>query len=198
LKHANGRIHCAGSEMATSPKISRSRVDSLPQKAPVTTKSNGSTKPSRMSSPMKFAECCTAKPLPPPSYLFCLVPSGQLSHTVYMIALVAFIHSCIHAFTPRYFCEFTHLCVHKAHAYTTSIHTWLHQLPRVYSGSIPFGSVLDHFKWRVPTNKQLEPFQKCHPQCVWSRGVTNQSFQVASFNKRTTCNPYAHQECHPQ
>ena len=29
--------------------------------------------------------------------------------------------------------------------------------------------------------------QKCHPQCVWSRDVTNQSFQVASPNNRTTC-----------
>jgi len=29
--------------------------------------------------------------------------------------------------------------------------------------------------------------QKCHPQCVWSRDVTNQSFQVAGPNNRTTC-----------
>ena len=29
--------------------------------------------------------------------------------------------------------------------------------------------------------------QKCHTQCVWSRDVTNQSFQVASLNNRTTC-----------
>ena len=29
--------------------------------------------------------------------------------------------------------------------------------------------------------------QKCHPQCVWSRDVTNQSFQVAGRNNRTTC-----------
>ena len=29
--------------------------------------------------------------------------------------------------------------------------------------------------------------QKCHPQCVWSRDVTNQSFQVASPNNRTVC-----------
>jgi hypothetical protein len=35
-------------------------------------------------------------------------------------------------------------------------------------------------------------------QCVWSRDVTNQSFQVTSSNKRTTCNPYFRQECHPQ
>jgi len=29
--------------------------------------------------------------------------------------------------------------------------------------------------------------QKCHPQCVWSRDVTNQSFQGAGPNNRTTC-----------
>jgi len=29
--------------------------------------------------------------------------------------------------------------------------------------------------------------QNCHPQCVWSRDVTNQSFQVASPNNRTIC-----------
>ena len=29
--------------------------------------------------------------------------------------------------------------------------------------------------------------QKCHPQCVWSRDVTNQSFQVGGPNNRTTC-----------
>jgi len=28
--------------------------------------------------------------------------------------------------------------------------------------------------------------QKCHPQCVWSRDVTNQSFQGANPNNRTT------------
>ena len=29
--------------------------------------------------------------------------------------------------------------------------------------------------------------QKCHPQCVGSRDVTNQSFQVTGPNNRTTC-----------
>jgi len=37
LKRVDGRIHYAGSEMATFSKIPRSRVDFLPQKAPVTT-----------------------------------------------------------------------------------------------------------------------------------------------------------------
>jgi len=32
---------------------------------------------------------------------------------------------------------------------------------------------LYNFKWQVPTNEQLKPFQKCHPRSVWSRDVTN-------------------------
>jgi len=34
--------------------------------------------------------------------------------------------------------------------------------------------LINHFKWQVPKNEQLEPFQKCHPQYVWFRDVTNQ------------------------
>jgi len=35
-------------------------------------------------------------------------------------------------------------------------------------------ALINHFKWQVPTNEQLEPFQKCHPQGIWSGDVTNQ------------------------
>jgi len=44
-------------------------------------------------------------------------------------------------------------------------------------------SLINYLKWKVPTNEQLEPFQKCHPQCVWSRDVTNQTFQVENSTK---------------
>jgi len=78
-------------------------------------------------------------------------------------------------------------------------------------------SLINNFRWQVLTNQHLEPFQKFHPKCVWSRDVTNQTYakwqvltneqlaftiylfilcQVASSNKRTTCNPYFHQKCH--
>ena len=173
--------------MATSSKISRSRVDSLPPRkhqlllCTELTISNGSTKPSRMSFPMKFAECCTAKLLPSPSYLFCLVPSSHLSHTVYMTVQVAFIHSCIHSsiFSWIYtFMRTQRICIYNINSHMVA--SIAHSLFRQYSS----GSVLDHFKWQVPTNEQLEPFQKCHTQCVWSRDVTNQSFQVATPNKR--------------
>jgi len=69
-------------------------------------------------SPRKFAECLHCDVSPPPSYLFCLVPSSHLSYTVYMIVQVTFIHSCIHASTHQYFHVFTHSSVHNAHAYT--------------------------------------------------------------------------------
>jgi len=163
--------------------------------------SNGLTKPSRMSSSMKIAECCTVKPLPSPSFLFCFVPSSHLSHTIYMIVQVAFIHSCIHASTHQYFCEFTHSCVHNAHAYTTSSHTWLRQSPIVSSNKrttrtlSKVSSLVDlvkrcHWsclKWQVPTNEQLKLFQKCHPQWVWFRDVTN---QMSSYQFQPTKNLY--------
>jgi len=34
------------------------------------------------------------------------------------------------------------------------------------SVSGPEMSLINHFKWQVPTNEQLQPFQKCHPQWV--------------------------------
>jgi len=53
-----------------------------------------------------------------------LVPSSYLSHTVYLIVQVTFIHSCIHASTHQYFHEFTHSSVHNTHIHTQ--HQFIH------------------------------------------------------------------------
>jgi len=76
--------------------------------------------------------------------------------------------------------------------YKMSIHTWLHQSPESCYGRISSKSVFAyHCVKAASSNKRTTCnhhfHQKCHPQCVWSRDVTNQSFQVAGPNNRTTC-----------
>jgi len=81
---------------------------------------------------------CTATSVHPPSYLSCLVSSSSpvtysiYSHTNY---IHTFIHPYIHTSILSYVHIYTHSCVHII--YTTSIHTWLHQSPRVLFGRIP-------------------------------------------------------------
>jgi len=54
--------------------------------------------------------------------------------TCHMQFTWSFIHACIHASKHQYFHTFTHSSVHNAHIHTISIHTWLHQSPRVLFG----------------------------------------------------------------
>jgi len=105
--------------------------------------SNGLTKPSRMSSRIKTAECRTTKPLPSPSFLFCLLPSSHLSHTVYMIVQITFIHSCIHASILSWihtFMRTQRTCIYniESHMFASIAHSRLQQT----NGSNSFKSVI--------------------------------------------------------
>jgi len=55
--------------------------------------------------------------------------------------------------------------------------------------SSPEMSLINHFKWKVPTNEQLEPSQECHPKWVWSRGVTNH-VSSGEFHQTNNLNPF--------
>ena len=95
--------------------------------------------------------------------------------TCHMQFTWSFIHACIHASKHQYFHTFTHSSVHNAHIHTISIHTWLHQSPKVWSGHIssnqssivPSGMsyITDSLrfiflssKWQVLHNGQLEVY----------------------------------------
>jgi len=125
-------------EMATSSKISRSKVDVSPKGKhqlllyTELTISDGLTKPSRMPYLMKIVESHTAKPLPYP--ILHVLSRSIESHTPcgYTIIQVKFIHSCIHIDTFMY--SHIHACTCIC---TTSIYTWLHQSPRVCPDNDP-------------------------------------------------------------
>jgi len=94
----------------------------------------------------------------------------------------SFIHSHHYTLTLSYI---------NAYIYMISIPTWLHQSPKSCSiVSIQFGLYLS--SCHAPSSNKRTAcnhhfHQKCRPQRIWSRDVTDQSFQVAGPNNRTTC-----------
>jgi len=99
-----------------------------------------------------------------------------------------FIHGCIShpefcVAGPLEFGPHSSLCSSDKFQQTNNLNPFKSIIPNVSGQDMP---LINLSKWQVPTNEQLEPFQKCHPQCVWSRDITNQSFRAASSNKRTT------------
>jgi len=93
--------------------------------------------------------------------------------------ILAFMHPHIDTFVN------SHSCVHNAHAYTTSSHTWLHQSLIVCFGSIPsvWSSIISSGKFQQ-TNS-LNPFKSVIPS-DFGQEVSLIMCQVASSNKRTT------------
>jgi len=89
------------------------------------------------------------------TYIFRLVPSSHLSHTV-IRSLKS--NSYIHASTHQYFHVFTHSCVHL-HMHNINLHITASIAQSLFR-QYPFASVLNHFKWRVQTNENLETYQK--------------------------------------
>jgi len=90
-----------------------------------------------ISTPRKFADCLYCAVSPPPilrvlSYsiespvIYSLYDRSSHIHT--------FIHSCIHTSILSYTHTFKH--TQRTHTHTISIHTWLHQSPRVWFGHI--------------------------------------------------------------
>jgi len=149
------------------------------------------------SSPRKFAECLYCN-VTPRSHLtcFCLVSSSSSaicnytvvqSSTVHTVIQITFIHTfiqlCIHTLIPSHI-----------NAYTT--YTWYQFL----NGCISHPNLVSAISLQISlylsschapsSNKRTACnhhfHQKCHPQCVWSRDVTNQSFQVVSPKRGTT------------
>jgi len=99
-----------------------------------------------------------------------------------MIVQIAFIHSCIHASTHRYFREFTHSCVHNAHAYTTSSHT----VASIAHSRLRRTNSLNPFKSVIPVSL----VHRCHQSNVKLPVPTNEQFvftvyQMTSSNKWT-------------
>jgi len=107
----------------------------------------------RLSSPRKIVECCTAKPLHSPSYLFCLVPSSHRSCTIYTIIQVTFIHTIMHP----YISTFIHSYIHSYTTYTQHHSYMIALITQSFVWLYHFSSVLTHHyvKWQVLTNEQL-------------------------------------------
>ena len=162
LKHTNGRTLCVGLQMATSSRLLvKQWVFSpggigcylVPGFTPSTTQIVHKSIISKEVCRVFVLRCQSASHFTYPVSFHRV----HLWHTVYTIIQVTFILSYTHTLI--------HSCVHNI--YTTSIHTWLHQSPRVLFGCIlSVQSSINHFKWQVPTNEHLEPSQKYHPQYV--------------------------------
>ena len=101
---------------------------------------------------------CETAPL---SNLTCLSRSIE-SHTHTVIRSFKS-NSYIHAFMHphRFFHVFTHSCVHL-HMHNINLHMTA-SVAQSLSQQWPFGSVLNHFKWQVQTNEQLETFPSVTP-----------------------------------
>ena len=100
-----------------------------------------------------------------PSYMFCLVSSSSpviCNYTVVQLySHTSHIHSYIHTIILS--------CIHNI--YTISIHTWLHQSPKVLFGRVLSFQSSNCFKWLVLNNGQLEfTFKSCFERSVLNNG----------------------------
>ena len=102
---------------------------------------------------------CTAMSVRLTSYLFCLISLSSpvicnytvvQSSRVYTVIQVTFIHT----FIQLYIHTLILSCIHNI--YTISIHTWLHQSPKVLFGRVLLFQSSNCFKWSVLNNGQLD------------------------------------------
>jgi len=143
-----------------------------------------------------LSSVCTAMSVRLPSYLFCLVSSSSpvicnytvvQSSTVYTVIQITFIHAFIHLYIHTLI--LSHINAYTSYTQYQFIHSCISRPKSCLTVCLQFSLYLSlcqatSSNKRTAWNHHLH--QKCRPQCVWSRDVTNQSCQVASPNNRTT------------
>jgi len=195
LKHAEGRTVCASLQMATSSRLSINRW--LPCVRFYTV--NGSI----CSQWYLYKEVCRVFVLRRRStlHLTCLVSSHQvhLSHIVYTVIQITFIHSYIHTSIHQYFHMFIYTHIHAYTSYTQHqfIHGCISRPESCLVVSLQFSpqlfQVVSHkqwttwvyllscFKWLVLNNGQLEfTFCLCFKWLVLNNGQLEFTFCLVS------------------
>jgi len=136
---------------------------------------------------------CTAMSVHLPSYLSCLV-SSSLTYHIQLYKLHSYIHTIIHS----YINTFTYSYIHAYTSYTQHqfIHGCISHLEFCLVGPLWVrSSLIIVFKRQVPTNEQLEPFQKCHPS-VSSQEMSLINHFKWQVPKNKQLEPF--QKCQPQ
>ena len=125
-----------------------------------------------------------------PSYMFCLVSSSLpvICNCLQFIQSYKS-HSFIHSYNYIHTFILSHINAYTTYKQYQSIQGCISHQNLVSVVSLQCGPCLSSCH-ALGSNKRTTCnhhfHQKCHPQCVWSRDVTNQSFQVVSPKRGTT------------
>ena len=128
-----------------------------------------------------------------PSYMFCLVSSSLpvICNCLQFIQSYKS-HSFIHSYNYIHTFILSHINAYTTYKQYQSIQGCISHQNLVSVVSLQCGPCLSSCH-ALGSNKRTTCnhhfHQKCHPQCVWSRDVTNQSFRVASSDNRIGCVP---------